>query len=81
MDDAAARHFRSSTLGWLRGTLAGWGTIVLPLGGIVLDLGAGPMAASGRLGPLLLALLVARRSCWSSGCRISPPTTRSPRSG
>jgi uncharacterized membrane protein YdbT with pleckstrin-like domain len=27
-------RFRSSTLGWLRGTLAGWGTILLILAGI-----------------------------------------------
>ena len=28
-------RFRSSTLGWLRGTLAGWATILLALAGIV----------------------------------------------
>ena len=28
--------FRSSTLGWLLGTLAGWGTILLAIAGIVL---------------------------------------------
>jgi uncharacterized membrane protein YdbT with pleckstrin-like domain len=27
-------RFRSSTLGWLRGTLAGWGTILLAIAGI-----------------------------------------------
>lgn len=27
-------RFRSSTLGWLRGTLAGWGTVVLLLAGL-----------------------------------------------
>ena len=27
-------RFRSSTLGWLRGTLAGWGTVLLGLAGI-----------------------------------------------
>ena len=34
MEDPLDR-FRSSTLGWLRGTLAGWGTILLGLAGIV----------------------------------------------
>ena len=34
--EAPLDRFRSSTLGWLRGTLAGWGTILLILGGIVL---------------------------------------------
>jgi uncharacterized membrane protein YdbT with pleckstrin-like domain len=28
--------FRSSTWGWLRGTLAGWGTIVLAIAGVLL---------------------------------------------
>jgi uncharacterized membrane protein YdbT with pleckstrin-like domain len=32
--DQKLDSFRSSTLGWLRGTLAGWGTILLGLGGI-----------------------------------------------
>lgn len=32
MTDIADR-FRSSTLGWLRGTLAGWGTLLLLVGG------------------------------------------------
>lgn len=39
--------FRSSTLGWLRGTLAGWGTILLILGGIVLSL----LLPDGGFGP------------------------------
>lgn len=34
--DAALDTFRPSTLGWLTGTLAGWGTILLGLAGIVL---------------------------------------------
>jgi uncharacterized membrane protein YdbT with pleckstrin-like domain len=41
-------RFRSSTLGWLRGTLAGWGTILLGLAGLVLlaigDWGLYPLA-------------------------------------
>lgn len=31
-------RFRSSTLGWLTGTLAGWGTILIALAGLVLPL-------------------------------------------
>ena len=42
--------FRSSTLGWLRGTLAGWGTVLLFIAGLVGagmgDWGAYPLAAS-----------------------------------
>lgn len=33
--EAPLDTFRSSTLGWLRGTFAGWGTILLAIGGIV----------------------------------------------
>ena len=36
--DAVLDTFRPSTLGWLRGTLAGWGTILLALAGVVLTL-------------------------------------------
>ena len=43
--------FRSSTLGWLRGTLAGWGTILLALGGF-----AGALAGSGDVLPGVGAL-------------------------
>ena len=38
MMDAALDTFRPSTLGWLRGTLAGWGTIAIAIVGIVLTL-------------------------------------------
>ena len=34
MTEAVLDTFRPSTLGWLRGTLAGWGTILLALAGI-----------------------------------------------
>ena len=36
--EAALDSFRPSTLGWLRGTLAGWGTILLALAGVVVTL-------------------------------------------
>jgi uncharacterized membrane protein YdbT with pleckstrin-like domain len=43
--------FRSSTAGWLRGTLAGWGTILLALVGIGLlvpgEWGLAPLALTG----------------------------------
>lgn len=51
--------FRSSTWGWLRGTLAGWGTIVLALAGILLT-------APGDWGrwPLLLTALAFLALAW-----------------
>ena len=36
--DAPLDTFRPSTLGWLRGTLAGWGTMLLALAGILATL-------------------------------------------
>ena len=36
--DAPIDTFRPSTLGWLRGTLAGWGTILLAVAGILATL-------------------------------------------
>jgi uncharacterized membrane protein YdbT with pleckstrin-like domain len=40
MTEASVDTFRSSTGGWLRGTLAGWGTILLAIaGGLVTVLG------------------------------------------
>ncbi|HTU09711.1 MAG TPA: PH domain-containing protein [Allosphingosinicella sp.] len=36
MTDAALDTYRPSTLGWLKGTLAGWGTVLLFVAGIVL---------------------------------------------
>ena len=36
MLDAPLDSFRPSTIGWLKGTLAGWGTILLFIAGIVL---------------------------------------------
>jgi uncharacterized membrane protein YdbT with pleckstrin-like domain len=36
MTDAALDSFRPSTIGWLKGTLAGWGTVLLFIAGPVL---------------------------------------------
>ena len=47
MTEAALDSFRPSTLGWLRGTMAGWGTILLGLAGI-----AGTILASAGTIPL-----------------------------
>jgi uncharacterized membrane protein YdbT with pleckstrin-like domain len=38
MTDVPLDTFRPSTLGWLKGTLAGWGTVLLLIAGIVLTL-------------------------------------------
>jgi len=60
MTEAALDSFRPSTLGWLRGTMAGWGTILLGLAGV-----AGTILASTGTIPLAgyeilpLVLLVA----------------------
>lgn len=60
MTEAALDSFRPSTLGWLRGTMAGWGTVLLGLAGI-----AGTILASAGTLPLTgfewapLVLLVA----------------------
>lgn len=45
--EAPLDRFRSSTVGWLRGTLAGWGTVLLILGGVVLTL----ILPDGGVGP------------------------------
>jgi uncharacterized membrane protein YdbT with pleckstrin-like domain len=51
--DAALDTFRPSTLGWLKGTLAGWGTVLLFLAGIVLAI-----LGTANLGLYWLALSV-----------------------
>jgi uncharacterized membrane protein YdbT with pleckstrin-like domain len=62
MMDSPIDRFRSSTLGWLRGTLAGWGTILLILAGIAAALlgswGAWPLALSALGLTIILVLWV-----------------------
>jgi uncharacterized membrane protein YdbT with pleckstrin-like domain len=47
MTEQPIDSFRSSTLGWLRGTIAGWGTIVMIIGGMLLSL----LLPDGGVGP------------------------------
>jgi len=49
--------FRSSTWGWVRGTLAGWGTIVLAVAGILLTAVAPPDIGRWPLVLTAIALL------------------------
>lgn len=53
-------RFRSSTLGWLRGTLAGWGTVLLALLGLaglaVGDWGLWPLALTGAAVAIVLVV-------------------------
>ena len=52
-------RFRSSTLGWLYGTLAGWGTCLLLLAGLIGTfwfLAQGTLQGAALLCPVLLVL-------------------------
>ena len=54
-------RFRSSTLGWLFGTLAGWGTCFLFLAGLIGSfyfLAQGTLVGAAWVAPLLLAVAV-----------------------
>ena len=53
--DAPLDSFRPSTLGWLRGTLAGWGTILIAVAGILATLMA---YGTYWLGLVALAFLI-----------------------
>lgn len=60
--DQPLDRFRSSTFGWLRGTLAGWGTILLALAGAIgMVLAGGDVIAISPFAPMALiavALLI-----------------------
>jgi hypothetical protein len=71
--DAPLDTFRPSTKGWLIGTLAGWGTILLALAGIALALmGYGPYFIG--LAAISLLIILWRWRIWR-------PNMRSPRNG
>lgn len=58
----AVDRFRSSTYGWLRGTLAGWGTVLLAvigLAGAIWALAQRPVGAWAWLFPLMLVAALA----------------------
>ena len=55
--DAPLDTFRPSTLGWLRGTLAGWGTILLAVAGILATLMGYGILWLGLVAAALLILI------------------------
>jgi uncharacterized membrane protein YdbT with pleckstrin-like domain len=58
MTEAVLDTFRPSTLGWLRGTLAGWGTVLLALAGIGVTLAGYGMLPLGLTALALGIILV-----------------------
>ena len=58
MTEAALDSFRPSTLGWLRGTLAGWGTVLIALAGIGVTLAGYGMLPLGLTALALAVILV-----------------------
>jgi uncharacterized membrane protein YdbT with pleckstrin-like domain len=56
--DAVLDTFRPSTLGWLRGTLSGWGTVLLALAGIGVTLAGYGMLPLGATALALVIILV-----------------------
>jgi uncharacterized membrane protein YdbT with pleckstrin-like domain len=57
MEETAHDTFRPSTLGWLRGTLAGWGTILIALIGLGLTLAGYGIWWLGLVAASLLIIL------------------------
>lgn len=66
-------RFRSSTLGWLRGTLAGWGTILIALAGIIGlalgDWGLWPLALTAAAIAILLVIWIRNLAATYEICR------------
>ena len=66
-------RFRSSTLGWLRGTLAGWGTILLALAGLagiaLGDWGLWPLALTAAALAIVIALWFKNLAATFEVCR------------
>lgn len=58
-------RFRSSTWGWLRGTIAGWGTIALGLAGLIgMILAGGDVIRVPPASPLLLTAIALAIVAW-----------------
>jgi uncharacterized membrane protein YdbT with pleckstrin-like domain len=70
--EQALDTFRPSTLGWLRGTLAGWGTILLALAGIGVTLAGYGTYWLGLAAVSLLIILVKWVQNLASKYEITP---------